>query len=89
MAGGRGGTGAKEGPICEGGGGKIRGEVLPGGARGGAGEGGGAPSQELPPRKNLVYLGEGDDRVLLYDQRNDRTVRVTAGDVHLEFPESC
>ena len=29
------------------------------------------------PARTWSMLGEGDDRVLLYDQRNDRTVRVT------------
>jgi hypothetical protein len=49
----------------------------------------GTPGVKLPTCENLVYLGQADDRVLLYDRSKNQTVRVNAGDVQLQFPKTC
>jgi hypothetical protein len=47
------------------------------------------PPMTLPGCKQLAYLGESGGRVLLYDARGDRTVRVASGDVTLVFADDC
>jgi hypothetical protein len=43
----------------------------------------------LPSCRELIYLGEGNDRVLLYDSDVGRTMRLTSKSVELSFPDSC
>lgn len=42
----------------------------------------------LPHCSDLVYLGEADGWVLLYDRREDRTLRLMQSDIDLSLPES-
>lgn len=46
------------------------------------------PPFALPSCGGLAYLGEGNGRVVLYDRRNNQTIRLVAGDVQLTFPQS-
>lgn len=44
----------------------------------------------LPPCDSLIYLGEDDGRVLLYDSdKSGRSLRITSSDLELSFPENC
>jgi hypothetical protein len=49
----------------------------------------GRPPLSLPGCRKLTYLGEDGDRVLLYDERDQRTLRLTSSDIELNFPGDC
>lgn len=47
------------------------------------------PPIELPDCKNLTYLGEDGSRVLLYDSKKLRALRLNSADVELIYPDHC
>ncbi len=44
---------------------------------------------KLPGCHRLTYLGQDSSRVLLYDEMNERTLRLTSADIELSFPDDC
>jgi hypothetical protein len=43
----------------------------------------------LPGCESLFYLGEGNERVALYDSDTDRTYRINSDEIQLDFPSDC
>jgi hypothetical protein len=50
---------------------------------------GAGPHPQLPGCSALFYLGEGGDRVLLFDSAGEEAVRIYSKDIELSFPEDC
>jgi hypothetical protein len=48
-----------------------------------------SPPMRLPRCEALIYLGEDDGRVLLYDSNAERALRIVSSDLQLSLPEAC
>lgn len=44
---------------------------------------------KLPGCRDLYYLGEGGERIALFDTRNETTLRIDSDELRLAFPEDC
>ena len=47
------------------------------------------PVLTLPSCHKLTYLGEGGRRILLYDSRDERALRINSSELELSFPDNC